>query len=99
MRTVWKYPLAFSDKAITHSIPHNEVIVHVAMQDDVPTIWAIVDPGEEREQRTFIVTGTGHLVPDDASYIGTVMERFFVWHIWETHPDQFDGSSDAGEAS
>jgi hypothetical protein len=74
MRTVWKYPVAISDKPTVHAIPHNDVIVHVALQEGLPTLWAIVESDQETEERTFVVTGTGHPVPEDASYIGTVME-------------------------
>jgi hypothetical protein len=83
VRTVWKYPLLI-EKPTVHAIPSDDVIVHVADQGGVPTIWTIVDSDNELERRTFIVTGTGHPVTDDdASYIGTAVGPIFVWHIWE----------------
>ena len=64
-------------------MPEDAVIRHVGSQEDRPVIWAEVGPEREWLPRTFVVTGTGHRVPDHATYIGTAVGMAFVWHIYE----------------
>jgi hypothetical protein len=54
-----------------------------------PTIWALVDPEQENEQRFFELFGTGHEIHSDMGverkYIGTYQYQkgAFVGHIFE----------------
>lgn len=70
-------------------MPRGAQIVRVAEQILEGAIWAIVDPGAERELRTFEIRGTGHEIEDGAVYVGTFEQRrygttTFVWHVFET---------------
>ena len=53
--------------------------------DDRLHIWALVDTDAEYEFRYFTIVGTGHDFPeaDDYTYINTIQDRSFVWHIFE----------------
>lgn len=91
---MFKYPLfdtqqaAFTD-TIELRAPRSLGIQHVAMQDGVVTLWALVDVDSPRTTRRFHLAGTGHVIPSgkEASpepyYLGTVFDRQFVWHIFE----------------
>lgn len=86
---VYKYPLfdmrsPLSSDLVTLLMPENRPIRHLAMQDGVITAWAMVSIYDESENRTFLVAGTGQeVVSAKYQYIGTVMDRQFVWHVFE----------------
>ena len=67
----------------TIRVPEGVVIRHVGSQEDRPVIWAEVDPEREWLPRAFCVIGTGHPIPNHATYIGTAVGMAFVWHIYE----------------
>jgi hypothetical protein len=62
--------------------------LHIAAQDGVPTLWAIVDPDRPRDGYTEIVAwGTGWPLPDDVyqecDYWGTCEDGYgYVWHYF-----------------
>lgn len=60
------------------------VIRAVGMQDGAIYAWA-ENPGGEplNVPRTFRVIGTGWDVPDPGTYLGTVFDGPFVWHVYE----------------
>lgn len=86
MRTVWKFTLAITDGEQTLLMPHGAEVVHVAIQHDQLTLWAVVLPDLDTVARYFQVTGTGHPAPADGRYLGTTTELagLLVWHVWET---------------
>jgi hypothetical protein len=47
--------------------------------------WAEHDDAEAEIGHTFIIIGTGHLVPRDARYVGTAPRtpEGYVWHLYE----------------
>jgi hypothetical protein len=83
-----KYPLfdtqhpVFSD-SVTVPMRRSLGLQHVAMQNGVVTLWCAVDEDSSPASRTFHIAGTGHVLPQDPSYLGTVFDRQFVWHIFE----------------
>ena len=79
-RSIYKYSL--TDGVV--SMPKNARILKVGMQDDIPCLWASVDPYAEREHREFTTLGTGSLIPDRWEYVGTIFDRQYVWHVFET---------------
>jgi hypothetical protein len=79
-RSIDKYPLACGMVAM----PKYARILKVGMQNGVPCLWASVDPDAEREQREFSILGTGGIVHDRWEYIGTIFDRPYVWHVYET---------------
>lgn len=76
-KRVLKYPLIISDAP--QSIFGD--IVHVASQNGLPTVWAVVGPGAA--MRRVAVLGTGHDVPVGYAYVGTAHCGRFVWHVFE----------------
>jgi hypothetical protein len=61
------------------------VIRAVGMQDDAIHAWAEtpVDGDPFTVTRTFRVIGTGWPVPDPGTYLGTVFDGPYVWHVYE----------------
>jgi hypothetical protein len=87
VKTVFKYPLTAGTVVQTIKMPGEARIVHVHNQGGYPTLWAEV-PVEAHpvyEDRTFRVYGTGWDIDDDQqqTYVGTVHDGGFVWHIYE----------------
>ena len=50
--------------------------------------WAEHDDAKEPRVRTFVVVGTGHRIPDGATYAGTAPRTpdGLVWHLFEVVP-------------
>ena len=61
---VYKYSLSRTlagQLRAAHEIPHAATFLSLHVQNDVPCVWFLVDPDEERVQlHTFQVVGTGH---------------------------------------
>ena len=84
MTVVWKFPLNLEPGPQKWTMPVGATIVHVQAQDERPTMWATVDPGQRRECRTFHVFATGQEVAlPFHRYVGTVHVGWTVWHIFE----------------
>ena len=63
--------------------------LHVGVQDDFPTAWAVVNVDMPKGQRVseIVAWGTGWELPDevwmDCEYIGTCEDRYgYVWHYF-----------------
>ena len=87
-KTIFKYPIVIPDK-VMFKMPKGAEVLTVQCQDDIPTIWALVNAKElQMEERYFEVFGTGHDVPCDMGierkYINTFqMENGMVFHLFE----------------
>ena len=91
-KTIWKYTLPRDGQTIEiHE--HITEVLHIATQDGVPTLWAIVDPDRPRDGYTEIVAwGTGWPLPDDVyqecDYWGTCEDGYgYVWHYFAEESD------------
>lgn len=85
MITVWKYPLRANVSEI--ELPEGAQILHVHGQQNIPTLWALVDPAEPAETHRIVALATGeqfHGERESLSYIGTVHQfgGDLVWHIF-----------------
>jgi hypothetical protein len=87
---VFKYRLPVDDGPIPLALPIGAEVLHAEMAlDDGVTyshtieMWALVDQTASTEQRAFIVRGTGHPVPGDVTYVATMRDGRFVWHLFE----------------
>ena len=78
MKVVYKYEF----KPII-ALPKRAEILTMQMQHGIPTLWALVDPENELEDRVIDVVGTGWEVKDNMKYICTYMDGPFVWHAFE----------------
>jgi hypothetical protein len=92
-RTIWKYSTieyGFA-KSFTILMPKGAEILTIQRDEknNHPTIWAMVDPDAEKEERNFELLGTGHEISFDMGierkYIGTYQYQNgeFVGHIFE----------------
>ena len=93
MKTIWKFSTVehgFSDKFGLFMPKGAEILtVQTDGKNNHPTIWALVDPEQEKEERFFELLGTGHEIHGDMGverkYIGTYQYQNgdFVGHIFE----------------
>lgn len=82
--SVWKYEIQVTDE-FTVSMPMLATVIHVDVQDGKPCMWALVNPANERVERTFHVHGTGHPVPSAMVHLGSFLLHgsTFVGHLFE----------------
>lgn len=83
-KTIWKYKLPRDGQTI-HIEEYIVEVLHIAAQDGIPTLWAVVDPDVPREGYTEVVAwGTGWPLPDDVyqecDYWGTCGD--YAGHVW-----------------
>lgn len=81
MKTIFKYPI--NHYGMPLQMPKGAVVIHVAVKNMVPCLWALVETGNQKEERRFFVFGTGHLIPDGLTHVGTWQELPYVWHLFE----------------
>lgn len=84
MKTIWKYPLKITSLQIIE-MPDRAAILSMQMQDNVPTIWALVDTDKTKAKWEIRVIGTGEPADDIAlnfSCLGTVQQGPMVWHVF-----------------
>lgn len=86
---MYKYPLfavggAVFDDTVRVNMPPSTGIQFVGMQNGVVMLWGLVDANAPLIERVFHIAGTGHVLPRDPCYLGSVFDRQFVWHIFET---------------
>lgn len=98
-RMVHKYAVPIDDPPREIMMPWPSRILHVGVQKHPQAqghimFWAEVErAGPGSQLRRFIVRGTGHYVPPDAEWRGTVMDDPFVWHLYEIPPGDEDEAS------
>lgn len=83
VQTIWKYELG---AATVLMMPKGAEVLSVASQNNTPHLWAVVDETQEKEERAFLIIGTGHLVPNKPlKFIGTVLthDGALVLHVFE----------------
>lgn len=87
MKTVYKFRLDIED-ITTISMPRGAQILSVQNQNESICLWALVDTEAEKEQRTFRIAGTGHLIREGIkAFLGTVQmhDGIFVAHVFEIY--------------
>jgi hypothetical protein len=101
MRTIYKYEIPLAGEAVV-LMPKYAQLLKFAMQfiekndcaGNLLCVWAVVDTGNEPEERIFQIFGTGHPLPENAvvawgiddghsNYRDTILDGPFVWHIFE----------------
>jgi hypothetical protein len=85
---IHKYSLERTDEQRVN-MPRGARVLSVGIQNAMDiVVWAIVDPMQPREPRTFWVVGTGHPFPPSAvainQFVGTVLIAggMLVFHIF-----------------
>lgn len=82
---IWKWELKINDiQKLT--MPKDAKILSVQEQNGKCCIWALCNENEVKEERNFIIYGTGHKVlPILMNYIGTfqLFNGDLVFHLFE----------------
>lgn len=90
MRTIHKFIVPFASQAVNElpPMPANPAapirFVGLDPRSGLPAVWIEVhtddnpDPG-----RRMVVYGTGHEIPPDLTYVGSLIDGSFVWHVFE----------------
>jgi len=92
-RVVWKFPIAIgpittiSIPSSDEDHPHKPLAVLAGLDPATggPALWIELDPDAPRVDRHFVVRGTGHPIDEDEIHVGSLIDRNFVWHIYERH--------------
>ena len=82
---IWKYPLEVVPQQILE-MPFGSKILTVQVQQEIPCIWALVNPEIYLDNREIRIVGTGHKFDDPLfKYIGTFqqLDGSLVWHVFE----------------
>ena len=85
MLSVYKYEIPFSDY-FELDLPKGAKVLHFDMQQGIPCLWALVEPGAPTTKRMFRFAGTGHPIdeaPAQLKFVNTAQYRSFVWHVFE----------------
>jgi len=81
---VHKHVIAIEDTPTAVLLPLDSKVVHVAMQNGAMCLWEEhAEPPGRSLERQYAVHGTGHAIPEGRSYVGTVLDPPFVWHVYE----------------
>jgi hypothetical protein len=89
MKRIFKYELETTDTQEIE-MPQGAQVLCIQTQNEIPCVWAIVDPDATPTLRTFEIYGTGHNFPenewpDRRRYVGTYQLRqgALVFHCFE----------------
>ena len=84
MKRIFKWALTPGSTGL--HMPAGAKVLTVQMQGNEPQLWALVDPEQPNERRTFEIHGTGHSVPENpGEYLATFQMDggSLVWHVFE----------------
>lgn len=84
MKAIWKFTMHGPRQTI--EMPEGAQILSLQTQHNEPQIWALVDPGADKESRTFRAIPTGaEFSPAGLAYVGTfqINDGSLVFHIYE----------------
>jgi hypothetical protein len=82
-KAIWKFPVELTDSP-TIKMPAGAKPLHFALQDNQPTLWALVTPSMPLNYHMFRLAGTGHPIEEDGlTYVGTCFQGPFVWHLFD----------------
>lgn len=95
MRTIWKFPLRVGHWSNIQAGPGPVVLAAVDPASGAPAVWIDLEVGERapmmegppsvapRPQRQFLVVGTGREVDPGDVHVGSMIDRDYVWHVFE----------------
>jgi hypothetical protein len=86
MRVIWKFNFETKDE-ISVSMPKDAKILSLQTQNEIPCMWALVDPTAPKEERKFTIFGTGHHIADVlGEFVGTYQLHGgrLVFHVFES---------------
>ncbi len=83
--TIWRYQLQVKDSMMVN-LRVGAKIMTIALQDGIPTLWAMCDPNAPMSCRLIVCRGTGFefAESDVGIHLGTVVTADgFVWHYFD----------------
>lgn len=80
---IYKYPVKVIGEQVLY-LPQGAQPLFVNVQEDQVWMWALIDPEAPDVPRKLFVIDTGRIIAniDTMSYIGSVLYRQLVWHIF-----------------
>ncbi len=83
---ILKYTIQIVDRP-TLTLPASAKILSVQMQNGVPCVWALVDPGTPEHTRVLELYVTGEEISQarGLAFIGTFQDGPYVGHLFERH--------------
>lgn len=82
---IWKFAVDADDFKL--NLPKGAKPLSVQLQIDEPQMWVLVNPGADREVRSFVTIGTGHPIEPGAAlqFIDTfqMANGLLVFHVFE----------------
>lgn len=88
-KSIWKFSFTSDKNPEVFLMPKNAEILCIKTQNETPTIWALVDIGDDidKEERCFEIYGTGWNINEDdiRKYVGTFFAggENLVFHVFE----------------
>lgn len=93
MKKVWKYQLK-NYKFQKLEIPEGAFFLNGIVQDDVITLYYLVDETQPVNDFAFHIIPTGGSIPDNQLlYLDTFVIGSFVWHVFTDLKIQANGNS------
>lgn len=85
MSVIFKYKINDFNGAKTRiSLPKKSKILDIQEQNNEIFLWALNEPENDLEERTFVTIGTEHSFDSKTlEYVKTVQSDIYVWHIFE----------------
>lgn len=83
MRTIHKYNFELAGFFTLH-IPQYAKFLFFGQKnkDAVFSIWYEVDTERVKLKHNFAIVGTGHEVPEGYVYLASLIEGYYVWHLY-----------------
>lgn len=81
MKRVLNYELSAAETTL--DLTRDAQPVKVGEQNGRLMMWVLMGCNEPRTQRTFVIKTTGEEVQDGLSYVDTIFDGSFVWHVFE----------------
>lgn len=82
INTIWEFPLKLTDRQKVQ-LPEDATIMSVGLDPSgCLCLWAAVDKAATARDFEIIIVGTGDSLPAVGSFLGTVTQGSFVWHVF-----------------
>lgn len=90
IKTIWKFELEVTGSQIIE-MPIGSEILTVQVQNEIPCLWALVNPTKNKEKRFIEMFGIGHKImyydmSVKRNYLGTFQLRdgLLMFHVFES---------------
>ncbi|KAA0117846.1 hypothetical protein CIW48_26955 [Methylobacterium sp. P1-11] len=83
MAQIWKFDVKPSLEPITFKAPGLGKALFFGLQDHQARVWMKIKPGHPEVERRIQVVGTGHDIPENWRYVGSVQDGPYVWHCFQ----------------